>query len=142
MEKLVIRMEDLTPEKGVFELAALPGKKIVLGIFSLRVRKWAVGRFGSQAEIQKIIEGRDIVSLAQICYFMLEDKTLFPTEDAFLEAIGSPADQLALYEAFTSAVGLAEPLRKKIEDHLAKEGVDPNALSPNPNPIGAISTTP
>jgi hypothetical protein len=128
MEKLVIRMEDLCPEEGTFELGAFPGEKLVLGVFSMRVRKWAKARFGSIEAIQKIIEAKDMVGLSEICYFMLKDKSRFKTEDEFLEAIRSPADQLAIYDAFASAVGIAEPLKKRIDAHLAEEGTQP----PNP----------
>lgn len=79
-----------------------------------------------------------------MAYFMLRDRTAFPTHDDFMEAIVTTQDQINILKALLQAVGIGEPEIKKINDSLPK-GLEPDPKSKTPigkkKKIGAKSLT-
>lgn len=149
MNTMPINIMDLKPVDAKFRLSTVE-KELTIGRWSLRVRNWAIERFGHE-EIKKIFEQQKISEIAEIAFFMLREKDLFPDSeemsghDKFLDAIVSPQDTLNVIKAVIGAVGIGEPELKKIGEALGDipkaKGVKTEQV-PNPKKkTGAKSST-
>ncbi len=61
-------------------------------------------------------------------YFMLKDKTPYPTLDSFLDAVVTVQDQVAIIKALLQTIGLGEPEIDQISKAMKIDGAPP---SPN-----------
>lgn len=129
-------LEDLKPEEATFTLSEKPGVKLTLCKFSLRVQIWTHQHFGKE-RLEGIFTDRAIPEMAEIVYFMLKDKTEFPTLDAFMDGIVTQADRVSIISALMTSVGVSQPVIEK----LAKGNTLGNEPSPSPELTGASSTT-
>lgn len=147
MEKLPLNLFDLEPRESTFTMPSVPDKTFTLSPWSLRVRAWAFDKFGAQ-NLDVIFKEQRISEIADIAYFMLKDKDVFPTKDSFLDAVRSLRDQLNLITALLGAIGIGEPEMKQIKDSIAANmkpevPVDPKPQSPKAKKkTGAKSSTP
>lgn len=148
MKNLPLTLSDLKPAEAVFKLSTLPNTELTLCRWSLRVRGWAVDKFGAE-NLQSIFEKQKIQEIAEIAWYMLKEKSLFSDDkelqpfDKFLDSISTIQDQISLVKALLYTIGIGEPEIEKISKSL--EG-NPNPNPPSPNPakrkIGAKSLTP
>lgn len=140
-----LNLLDLVPKETEFELSTMPGVKITLCRWSLRVRAWALERHTPEG-LQEIFSKQKINEIADMAFFMLKDKTQFKSKDEFLDAISSMQDQLNLIMALLGAVGIGEPEVKKISDaakkHQAPAAVPEDPAKKKSKKIGAKSLTP
>ena len=143
-EYMPLNLMDLVPKETDFELSTMPGVKITLCRWSLRVRAWAIEKFTAQG-LAEIFEKQKISEIADVAFFMLKNKEQFKTKDEFLDAISSMQDQLNLILAVLGAVGIGEPEVKKITDemkkHQAKVPPSQDPEKKSPKKIGAKSLT-
>jgi alcohol dehydrogenase class IV len=144
MSFMPLNLLDLVPKETAFELSTMPGVKITLGRWSLRVRAWAVEKY-TAGGLGEIFQKQKISEIAEIAFFMLKDKEQFKTKDEFLDAISSMQDQLNVILALLGAVGIGEPEMKKITDemkkHQAPAATPPDASKKKSKKIGAKSLT-
>ncbi len=144
MQTLPISLLDLVPKESQFELSSFPGERFTLRPWSLRVRAWAIEKYDGNEGLRQIFEIKDIGKVAGLAYFMLKDRSKFPTEDDFLDSVRSTKDQLNIYHALLETIGIGEPEIKKIEKSLDQKGEkpNPNPQSPSRKKTGAKSSTP
>lgn len=127
-----IDLMSLSPKEATL---TLDGKTVTLCRFSLRVRTWALEKYGGPKGFQDIFEGKKMAAIAELGFYMLKEKDVFPTQDDFFDAINTTKDQIDLIKALLTSIGIGEPEIKKLDDQLAaelKEKIDPNVQSPNP----------
>lgn len=144
MKTFPINLHDLSPRDVTFKLSQMPEATLTLSRWSLRVKAWAMAHY-TPAGLKGIFEGRDVPKMAEICYYLLREKNIFPTQDSFFEAICGPKDELAILTAMLGTLGIGEPEIEKINKSLPEmETPDPNVPSPKPRKrkIGAKSSTP
>lgn len=131
-----LKIEDFIPQPAVFTLQSMPTTPIKLKKWSLRVKAWAIGKYGL-GEVQKIMSEMKIVQVAEITFFMMEDESqkLFGHDlDKYLEAISGVADELAVHKALLQTVGVGEVEIEKLSQ-LIVESVklpDPKKAAPKP----------
>lgn len=130
-------LNDLRPQEAKLELSEHPGKTYVISKITLRVQIWLNERFGKE-KISEIFTNASLPEIAEIIYYLVKDKTDFPTLPEFLDAVVTQQDRVNLMTAMMQSVGISQPLLKKLsEDEAPASG---NAPSPS-LPIGANSTT-
>lgn len=140
MKQTLLNLMDLAPKEATFDLSGAEGGPITLCRWSLRVRAWALERFGSPQALQSVFSDQKINDIADLAFFMLKDKARFTSKDAFLDAVVTVQDQLNLIKALLYTIGIGEPEIEKLNQ--AAEAVSgPKGQAPSP-PIGAKSTTP
>jgi hypothetical protein len=130
-------LSDLKPQEAEFKLSEKPEKTYRLKKFTLATRIWINERFGKD-KIKTLFENQSMPEVSEVVYFMLKDKSDFPTLNDFQEAVVTQADFISLFESLLTSVGLSEPIIEKIAQSEAQESG--NAPSPN-QPIGAKSST-
>lgn len=113
MKTLPLNLADLSPQEATLELASLPGTKLTLCKWSLRVRVWAITKYGENG-LKEILSKQMISEIADLAYFMLKEKNLFADQDAFLDAVCSVQDQINVIKALLKTIGIGEPEIEKI----------------------------
>lgn len=131
MKKLSIN--DFIPKLAKLKLSTIDNE-LTLKPWSLRVKAWAVAKYGA-GELNKIMKEMDTIKISEIAYFMLDDesKKNFKNEDAFFEAIQGTLDELAVHKAVLETMGIGE---LELEE-LSKLVVEAVEL---PDPKGAPSS--
>lgn len=122
MEASPFSLSDLIPKETEFELSPHPGRKFVLCRWTLRVRAWAVEKYGPE-KLKQIFEQQMIGEIAELAWFMLkdQDKQFFKnSKDEFLDGISSVQDQVNIIMALLGAVGIGEPELDKIKESQKK----------------------
>lgn len=141
MKKIPLSLEDICPKDTYLKLDAFPDKEFLLSKFSLRVRAWAIEKFGEE-KLQSALSGKNTIVSAEIAYFMLKDKALFPKLEDFLEAIASPMDQHRLITTLMGCIGVSEPKLEEISQVLKENEASPGEAESPSQSTGAKSTTP
>jgi hypothetical protein len=140
METIPLKLQDLVPKESNFSLSTIPGKTFTLCRWSLRVRAWALEKYTPMG-LKNIFEQQKIIEIAEMAFFMLKEKDVFPSQDAFFDSVVTIQDQINLITAVVGTVGIGEPEIKKLNEALgAPPG--PNEKSPKPKRTGAKSLTP
>lgn len=106
-------LNDLVPAEAHFQLSANPTKRHTLKKFSLRATIWAQEKFGPDG-LKDVFEHRNLPQISELAYYLLKDKTDFPTIDDFQEAINTQADRVALIIAILATIGMSQPLIDKL----------------------------
>ncbi len=146
-----LNLHDLVPKKVTFHLSTMPEDQtqtrtnLTLCRWSLRVRAWATEKYTS-AGIQDIFVKQEIGAIADIAWFMLEEKALFPKgKEDFLDSVASIQDQINIMKALLGSLGIGEPEIEKINAKLPQpESADstaPKKKAPSKK-TGAKSLTP
>lgn len=143
-----IDLMGLAPKQAEFRLGDYPNRHFTLCRWSLRVRAWAVEKYGTD-KLNAVFTNLQIGEIADIAWFMLLEKDAFNGEFVkFLDSISSTQDQLNLINALLGSVGIGEPEIEKIMAAQAKAGgkqVPPpkplNRASRRKNPTGPKSST-
>lgn len=123
-----LKFDDLVPQSATFKLSTLE-KPIVLKPWSLKVRFWALGKYGHE-RLQTILQTQSLFELCEITYFMMADesKALFKDFDEYTEKVVSTADILALVTALLNTIGISEPMIDEIRKELhEREAPKPQA---------------
>lgn len=116
-----VSINDLNPRATKFTLA---GEVFEMKKFSLAAQVWAHDEFATTEEengltvlSQKLVE-LDSGAIAKISYYLLKDKTKFPTEESFLDALGDHYNVIKILLApFSRCLGVSQPT----EDETANE---------------------
>lgn len=106
-----LSIKDLVPQPAEFELSSFPGVKFKLKKWSLRVKAWAIEKYGA-GELQKIMGEMKSVQCAEITFFMMEDeskKVFGNSVDSYMEGINSIPDEVAIHGALLKSMGIGEP---------------------------------
>jgi hypothetical protein len=107
-----VSINDLNPRPSKFTLA---GKTYEMKKFSLAAQVWAHDEFATAEEAnglnvlsQKLVE-LDPSAIAKTCYFLLKDKTDFPNEESFIDALGDHYSIVKiLLEPFSRCLGVSQ----------------------------------
>lgn len=139
--KINLTLEDLNPQDTLLKLSSHP-EPILLERWSLYVRSWAMKRFGAEG-LQRILREQIIEDVSELTWFMIKDKSLFPTHGDFMRAVVTQFDQIAVLTALLGAVGIGEPKLQEIRAAMKKASEKPDApkRSAPVNKIGAKSST-
>ncbi len=128
---------DLTPQSVEFNLSTVK-ETLVLKPWSLRVKAWAVEKYGA-GNLKSIIEKMQTVQIGEITFFMLTDesKAIFKTVDNYFDSIQSTRDELAVHKALLKSMGIGEPEIEELANLVveAAELPDPKTLAPSDNPL-------
>lgn len=116
-----VSINDLNPRPSKFTLR---GKTYEMKKFSLAAQVWAHDEFATDEEkngltvlSQKLVE-LDPSAIAKTCYYLLKDKTDFPTEESFIDALEDHYTTVkVLLEPFSRCLGVSQPT----EDDTAEE---------------------
>lgn len=127
-------LNDLCPETAKFQTSARPGESFTLNKVTLRTQVWLQKRFGKE-NIQGIFENQSIPDIAEIAYFLLQEKDKIKTLDEFLDLIVTHQDRINLLQAMLTTIGLSQPVIDKIAERTMGEMKAPET------PTGASSTT-
>ena len=108
-----IGINDLNPRPSEFILS---GKTYVLKKFSLAAQVWAHDEFSTKEEKNgltvlstKLME-LDANAIAKSCYFLLKDKSDFPTEEKFINSLADHYTTIKiLLEPFSRCLGISQP---------------------------------
>lgn len=161
MTDIAVRLEDLIPEKASFTLKATGGIEHTLRIPNIQDHAWMKQTFGG--EITKVLESSDKMGMARVVYRLLENRSPFmATENEeidddgvyvkvrrtgwenFARAVVGHAEQIEVYKALMSTVGLSKPvienLKKKVEEAQAAEEAAKASLESDA-PAGPTSST-
>lgn len=106
-------LHDLKPQEATFTLSEKPGKTYTLVKMSLRVQIWVNERFGKE-RVTNILGNASIPELSEIVYFMVKDKTDFPTLESFQECIVTQGDRESMLAAMITSVGISQPVLEKM----------------------------
>ncbi len=114
-----ISINELNPRASKF---LLRGKEYPLKKFTLAAQVWAHSEFATKEEPNglvnlstKLVE-LDSGAIAKSCYFLLEDKTDFPTEDSFLDSLGDNFTVIkVLLAPFSECLGVSQPSSEETE---------------------------
>lgn len=128
-------IQDLQPEEAVFEVSGKPGKLYTLNKLTLRGRIWLNKRF-TQEQIKSMFETQNIGDVSEIAYYLLKDKSDFPTLEEFQDSFVTQKDFVALMKSLLATIGISEPVMQE----LSKEYDSGNVPSPVA-PTGDSSTT-
>ena len=139
-----LNLADLSPQEATLELSTCPGKPLTLCRWSLRIRTWAQTKYGSEG-LKNIFEKHQIVEIADMVYFMVKDKTAYPTLDSFLDAVVTTQDQINMIMAMLKTIGMGEPEIKQVADSMKIKEAPPSPNQKTPTlkkkRIGAKSST-
>jgi hypothetical protein len=119
-------LQDLVPEETSFKLHKTGNKQHAICAFSLRVRIWIQKKYSNEA-FKEILEKQKTAEIAELVYFMLKDKTDFPTLDDFYDAIRTPVDTLEIFKCVLHSMGISDDRAAE----LAKESENPKAKAPS-----------
>lgn len=116
-----ISINDLDPRASKFLIG---NKTYEMKKFSLAAQVWAHDEFATTEEknglnvlSEKLVE-LDPSAIAKTCYFLLKDKSDFPTEENFINALGDHYSVIKiLLEPFSRCLGVSQPS----EDETAHE---------------------
>lgn len=116
-----VGINELNPRASKFKLA---GKVYEMKKFSLAAQVWAHDEFATTEEpngltalSEKLVEV-DANAIVKSCYFLLKDKTDFPTEENFIEAFVDHYTIIKLLlPPFSECLGVSQPT----EDDTAEE---------------------
>lgn len=121
MENSKVSISDLNPRASKF---ILRGKTYELKKFSLAAQVWAHDEFSTESEknglvaLSEKLREVDPSAIVKSCYFLLKDKTDFPSEESFVEAF---KDHLTIIKLllppFSECLGISQPT----EDDTAEE---------------------
>lgn len=114
-----VSINDLNPRASKFILG---NKAYELKKFSLAAQVWAHDEFKTAEEPNgltnlsaKLIE-LDGGAIAKSCYFLLKDKSDFPTEEKFLDAMSDNHTMLTvLLKPFSECLGVSQPTSEDSE---------------------------
>ena len=120
-----LKIEDLVPQKAFIKLST--GKEIELAPWSLRVRFWALDKYGAE-KLQDILQTQSLKEITEIVFFMLtqESKKLFSSFDDFCDHVVTTQDILSLTMALLQTIGISEPMVDELRKEMAK-GPKPTA---------------
>jgi hypothetical protein len=104
---------DLVPTEAKFKLGTRPDEEFTLCRWSLRVRAWAVGRWGHEG-LKDVFQKQMIQEIAGLAWFMLLEKEKFEGIDGFLDCISSTQDSINVIQAINKTVGIGEPEVKQM----------------------------
>lgn len=137
-----LNLADLSPQEAVFNLSTSPGQPLTLCRWSLRIRTWAQTKYGSEG-LKNIFEKHQLVEIADMVYFMLKDKTAYPTLDSFLDAVVTTQDQVNIIKALLQTIGFGEPEIEQVSKAMKVDQPAPKAQAPTPRKkrIGAKSSS-
>jgi len=139
MQKVLkLDLKDMIPQSAFFELSSHPGKKFELKAYTLRVQLWAEKKYGKE-QIEKAITGSDIATLADLVFYMLVDKTCFPTIEDLLDAVVTFKDRENITTALMESIGLSQPVLEGIVKQIEAQNKEGNEAPQEKT--GAISTT-
>jgi len=124
-----LNFEDLVPQSATLKLSTIP-TALVLKPWSLRVRFWALKKYG-QERLQQIMQTQSLEELCEIAFFMLEDdsKKLFTSFDDFTEKILKTEDILAVSMCLLNTIGISEPAIEEMRNELKKREA-PKSIAP------------
>lgn len=128
MKNFPLNLDDLVPREVTFYLSDNPTRPVTLCKWSLRVRAWATSTYTSKG-LEEIFSKQKIEEIAEMAFFMVKDKTLFETKDAFFDSIVTVRDQINVIKALLTTVGIGEPeiekITKAVEAQEQKDVPDP-----------------
>jgi len=124
-----VRLEDICPETGEFELAAFPGEIFHLRPISLSDSAWMIQKFGGQAGIELMFKSVDLDKLSILIFRLLQEKEMFASEsmeeydddgnkvqiritgpEKLKRSICGPKEQIAVIQALLKTIGVSQPL--------------------------------
>ena len=116
-----VSINDLRPSESTFVLS---GKTYTLKAFTLAAQVWANDEFSTPEQpnglfnLSDKLQNLDPDAVAKSCYYLLKDKSDFPTLDKFLDALGDHYTILkVLLQPFSNCLGVSQPT----EDETAEE---------------------
>lgn len=151
------RMEltDLFPETGTFKLKSTGDHEHRLRPVNLIDRAWITRTFGEGNVLQAMFEKSDFASITKLVFYLLEDKSPFPAgeiddlgenfevvkrkvagPERIMQAIVSPAEQIAVMKALLKTIGVSEPMLDAISQDLAAAGDAEKKRAASPRPTG------
>lgn len=104
-------LNDLRPVEAEFRLSN--DRVYRLKKMSLDVNIWLTRKFKPD-ELSDIFLKQKLPEMSRIAYYMLKDKTDFPSLKSFREAVVTLGDKVALVQAIIESVGISKPLMKKL----------------------------
>lgn len=134
-----LNLDDLIPQDVQIELSTMPGTKLTLGAFTLRVQLWATKTFGGRDGLERLIGEQPAEELAQLSWHVLKEKDLFKNNyDTFLDKVVTFKDRTAIKDGILKSIGLSQPVLENIEKQIkAQEAGNVEA----PAQTGENSTT-
>lgn len=134
-----LNLDDLIPQDVQIELSTMPGTKLTLGAFTLRVQLWATKTFGGRDGLERLIGDQPVEELAQLSWHVLKEKDLFKNNyDIFLDKVVTFKDRTAMKDGIMKSIGLSQPVLENIEKQIkAQEAGNVEA----PAQTGENSTT-
>lgn len=137
----MLDINDFTPEKAELKLADKPGKTYTLNKVTLRRRIWIQNKF-NEDKIREIFERNSLPEISEIAYYLLEEKTDFPTIEDFQDAVVTKQDFINLTKALLTTIGISEPALNKLLDEEKKSQGNPLIGEKSTIPLPASTTTP
>lgn len=135
-----LTLDDLKPKEASFTLPDWnPTQILTLKKFSLNARIWAKQTLGEKFHVE--LSNQNLEATAQLAYFLLKEKNIFPTEESFFEAVCSPADQYNLICAVAETLGVDARLMKELTKDSENPQIPQTETHLPANPIGEASTT-
>lgn len=128
---MAMTLSDLCPTEATFTLSGMKGHVFTLDRFSLFSQKWLAEKYGDK--VKEIFENRHLFELAEVVYFQLKEKNVFPTVDDLLKQIVTHEDRAAIITALLETVGISKPkikeLAKEMDEDLKKKALLTGAKS-------------
>ena len=108
-----VSINDLNPRESKFTLR---GKDYLLKKFALSAQVWVHDEFATENEnnglqvlSQKLID-LDSAAIAKVSYFLLKDKSDFPTLNSFIDAFEDHFNVIeVLLKPFSECLGVSQP---------------------------------
>lgn len=117
-----INIKDLNPRESTFDLA---GKTYTLKKFSLAARVWVEYEFSTPQQKSGLMALSDMMrdldpgAFAKVSYYLLKDKSDFPTIEKFIDALGDDVTILGvLGRPIVECFGVSNPDLEDIEEDL------------------------
>lgn len=107
-----LTLADLKPEESTFALSGAQGT-VTLRRLSLAVNVWLEKHYTSE-QLKDIFSNQKIGEMSRIVYYLVKDKTQFPTLKSFREAVITNEDRVAMMTAMIKSVGVAQPIIDKL----------------------------
>lgn len=108
-----VSVNDLNPRESRFSLS---GKTYELKKFSIAAQVWAADEFATDDKgnglfvLSERLANVDTGAIVKTCYYLLTDKTDFPTLESFVERLGSDHTILkVLLDPLSETLGVSQP---------------------------------